>query len=116
MTVTLPATVQIGWKTFTVVAWDHQVALAKQRYGECDHLESTIRVDTSFGDMQIIETFLHELFHAAFDVGQANQDRTNTAETFTEEFAIGFLASWLTTILKQNPELIGLLAQGIAAK
>lgn len=106
----LPKTVLVGWKTFDIEIWHPQLAKEKNRYGECDHAGSVIRIDIQYGNKQTLETLIHELLHAAIDVGGINQDKTKDG-SFTEEHIVSYMASWLTTLLVQNPILSLLMWQ-----
>lgn len=106
--INLPESVKIGWKTYHVEVWNHDVAQARLHYGQCDHSASTIRIDTHFGDEQTLETFLHEIFHAFIDVGGMHQMKT---KNFDEEPVVKYCASWLMTVLSDNPQVADLIHQ-----
>ena len=107
MTYELPATIKVGWKIFTLEVWDPVDAARAHKYGECDHLAGVIRIDRRYGDAQFAETLLHELMHAAFDIGGIS--RVNPDDRFSEEAVVSFLSTWMMTIFADNPWLLGFL-------
>lgn len=107
MTYELPNTVKVGWKTFALEVWDSVDAARAHKYGECDHLAGVIRVDRRYGDAQFAETLLHELMHAAFDIGGINRVRDD--ERYSEEAVVSFLSTWMMTLFCDNPWLLGFL-------
>lgn len=106
----LPKTLKVGWKIFTIEVWDPVQAAADHKYGECDHLAKIIRVDVTHGTRQAVETLLHECFHAAFDIGGANESKCTE-----EEFLVNYTASWLMTMIIDNPILLDVLKQAVDA-
>jgi cob(I)alamin adenosyltransferase len=109
LTVPFPTTIKVGWKKFHVEQWEPLHASRAGMYGECDHLAGVIRVDTSHGPHQALETLLHECYHAAFDVGGISRlhDREHT---YTEEAVVSYLASWHMTLLADNPHLVAYIS------
>lgn len=104
-----PTSIKVGWKRFRVQVWSPEVAAANHRYGECDHVEATIRVDLSKGPLQAAETLIHECLHAALDVG-ASTAREPDAAKYDEESIVRFLASWTMTLFVDNPALAAYVA------
>lgn len=104
----LPETVLVGWKTFKVEDWDPKLAASSRRYGECDHTPAIIRIDTSHSPEQVLETLLHELYHAAIEVGGLV---AGPGPQWDEERVVTYFASWQSTLLKQNPTLAKLIWQ-----
>lgn len=108
--VRLPVRVKVGWKMFTVVEWDPAVAEAQNKYGECDHINRTIRVDTTRGVRQTAETLWHECLHAAFDISGAHDAPGADGDRYTEEQVVSVFGSWSMTMFVDNPELVRFLA------
>ncbi len=108
-----PTRVKIGWKRFTVLEWHPETARAAHKYGECDHIEATIRVDTSHGPLQAVETLWHECLHAAVDVGGAHASPRDD-DMYDEEHIVSYLGSWSITILNDNPQLLAYMAWAAA--
>jgi hypothetical protein len=106
--ITLPKTVQVGWKTFKVEVWDPVAAANARRYGECDHIPAIIRIDVTHGDAQTMECLLHELIHAAIEVGSLSHG--DLPMQWDEERVVSFMGSWLSTLLRHNPEIAKLVA------
>lgn len=100
-----PTHVKIGWKRFKIEVWDPVGAAREHMYGQCDHLASTIRVDTSHGPHQALETLIHECYHAAFDVGGISRVEGND-HRYTEEAVVSYLAGWHMTLMADNPHLL----------
>ena len=99
----LPASVKVGPWVYRIEAWHTHHANSRGRYGECEHQTRTIRVDASYGPIQTAQTLMHELMHAvcgAWHVHDADdEERTVTA-----------LSTGLTSVLVDNPGLLGWFA------
>ena len=99
----LPASVKVGPWVYRIEAWHTHYANSRGRYGECEHQTRTIRVDASYGPIQTAQTLMHELMHAvcgAWHVHDADdEERTVTA-----------LSTGLTSVLVDNPGLLGWFA------
>lgn len=105
----LPAHVTVGWKRFAIEVWDPKVAAALHRYGECDHIAAVIRLDLTHSDEQVMETLIHEMLHAAVEVGALSHG--DSPMHWDEERVVSFMGSWLSTMLLQNPEVAKLFAK-----
>ena len=92
----LPASVKIGHRTYKIEDWNPRGSVAAHRYGECSHLESTIRVATIYGSVNAGETLLHEIMHAAWCFVRL-QDADD------EESTVGPLANALSAVWIDNP-------------
>jgi cob(I)alamin adenosyltransferase len=100
-----PTQIKVGWKIFKVEVWDPVDAAREHMYGRCDHLVSTIRIDTSYGPHQALETLIHECYHAAFDVGGISRVEGND-HRYSEEAVVSYLAGWHMTLMSDNPHLL----------
>jgi len=102
--IVLPKQIKVGGLTYQVVTWHPSGAQAARRFGECSHLELTIRVDDVHGAERTREVFLHELLHAighVFGPDHLPQDLDQSKEVY-----VGATAMGLTAVLADNPELV----------
>jgi hypothetical protein len=99
----LPKRVRISAFDFTVEDWKPHSATASGRFGEFSCLEQVIRVDTSVNKIKVLDTFLHEIFHAIY-WAYGIEDGDN------EERTVGMLATAMTQVLRDNPSLHGLIS------
>lgn len=106
----IPEYVMIGWKRFDIRVWDPELASAKHQYGECDHVKQVISLDMTHSEQQIVETLIHEMLHATYDVGcfKRNDDDNHR---FDEERTVSFTSHWLCTMLSQNPAVTTMINQ-----
>ena len=99
--VKIPKRIKVGFRVFTIEDWHHEMARRAGLWGECDHNESTIRVDTSAGPVQTMETLLHELMHASWNIAGADYVKEPS-----EEYLVSMQSAGLTAVLLDNPDLI----------
>lgn len=78
------------------------------RYGECDHLNKTIRVCRDHGVRKSAETFLHEMFHAIFA-------EWTIEEGDKEERIVTTLGSAMCCAMRDNPEAFEWLKDAVAS-
>lgn len=104
----LPKQVKIGWRIFTIEAFDRLEAIGRDRYGECNKVSGVIRVDTVHGPRQTAETLLHEIMHAMFSVWALR-------EKDGEEEIVGTASHALCSVWVDNPEVLAWIASQLTA-
>ncbi len=95
----LPALVKIGARDYWIEDWHPTAASAVRKYGETDHQNFIIRVDTSFPRAQTADTLLHEILHAIWGERQLEDEDK-------EERTVATLASGLCAVMRDNPDLM----------
>jgi hypothetical protein len=100
----LPETVRIGSHDYALVRMPALETSSKNRWGECSHIEATIRISEAFPTpTKLIETFLHEMLHGLwFTHSVYDEDR--------EEQTCDKVAKGLTCLFRDNPWLAGWIA------
>ena len=104
--INLPEEIRIGYRTYQVVEWNAEVAKASGKYGECDHLELVIRLDVTHGDVEVMNTLIHEILHAIFAVTGISE-----VTEWKEEYLVSAQASCLTQVMIDNPDLMKFLSK-----
>ena len=94
----LPKKVKIANHIFNIIDWHPDIASAKQRFGECDCDQLTIRVSTIFPDSHVKETLLHEINHAIFWA-------YNIKSKDNEERIVTMVSVGLSQVLQDNPKI-----------
>lgn len=101
-----PTSVRVGYRDFDVVEWDRKDAEASGRYGECDKANAIIRVSTDRGSVKAANTLIHEILHAAWDIG----DMPGKVD---EEKVVTVLANQLSQVWRDNPGLVAYLTDAL---
>lgn len=104
MAAELPQSLRVGYLDYTIEDWKPSEAYVNGRYGECDRHHLVIRVRADLPPTRKAETLLHEVLHAAYDMG-------HVADKDEEEQTVAVLASQLAQIWRDNPDLIRFLEQ-----
>lgn len=106
----MPYQILVGWKIYRVEVWNHELAEAHHKYGECDHVAGVIRIDLHYGHRQAAETLMHEILHAIYCVGCLVAQREVTEPmNVSEEHVVSYTASWLAAVMVANPALLAYL-------
>lgn len=105
MTAKRPATLRIGGLDYTVKEWNKQAAENAGCWGLCDRTTLTILVCEGLPPQREAEVLLHEVLHAAYDVGGLNA----IAEHLSEERLVGVLTYQLIAVWRDNPQLVAYL-------
>ena len=69
-------------------------------FGDFTYLQTQIRVDSRLEGGALVDTLLHELFHAIWSIGQLKEKDQE------EERAVAVMASYMTQILRDNPNVV----------
>ncbi len=103
----LPESVRISWRTYRIEQWHPVAAATVSRYGEIDHVDCVIKVDTSYGYAQTVETLIHEVFHGIWTMANMHD-----AAKPSEEFIVGITANGFTQVLLDNPAFRRFITSG----
>lgn len=89
-----PKNIKVGYKDYTV-----EVAPLRDRYGECDKEKRKILYAPGQSKLERLNTILHEIDHAAWDVGGLD-------DTEPEEKVVTVLNNVRTGVFRDNPKLM----------
>lgn len=95
----MPATIRVGYRDCQVIDWSPAEATAADAYGDFDRLTGVIRVRADMGAQFLAEILLHEVLHAAYEMGDLDKGDS-------EEKIVTVFAKQLTQIIRDNPDLI----------
>lgn len=87
-----PTVVKIGFIDYSIEDWAPAKAAAAHRYGECDHVALTIRVDRTHDARMAANTLTHEILHAVWT--QSNLKDEDEEERVVSTHANGICAAW----------------------
>lgn len=107
----LPTSVKIGYIVYDIVDWNHEIADARNNYGEIDYVKNTIKVDTEHGGVKAANTLLHEIIHGVHRSASAHE-----VEGATEEFLTCIYADGLTQVFMDNPDVLDFIKESCNAK
>ena len=93
---TVPTSIKVGYRTYSVSLMDHWESTDKQAFGRCDNNGGRIELDAHMDAPKAANTLLHELMHAVWYVW--GMDRK-----VEEEPAVTIMSNGLTTIMRDNP-------------
>ncbi len=100
-----PSTVRVGYQTVTIEL-THPSELNFTKLGTYCGSTALIKICDDLNEVQTVQTFLHELFHAMYFTSGLSSRASND-----EEPTVDTLSCMLTQILRDNPGLFeGLLA------
>ena len=102
----LPGMIKIGYMDFTLESWDARAANSARRYGECSHIEQTIRVEFCHG-RKSANTLIHEIMHAVAAM-------QNVEDGATEEQFVTSVANGLSTVWRDNPDVFAWIGKTLA--
>ena len=100
----LPATIKVGYRDYTVEAWEPITASANRRLGESDHFGLMIRVRADIPAQIKAEVLLHEILHCAWWVG-AVEDKDD------EERTVSVVANVMSQVWRDNPEFVAFMSE-----
>lgn len=103
----LPATVRILHSNYDINIHPQQVLKDRGHLGDIEYESRSINI-VEQPATEIADTFIHELLHGlfhAFDLSHGDEDKDN------EEHIVTVLATGLTTVMKDNPQLFGILQE-----
>jgi len=94
----LPKSVKVACYTIHLENWHPHSANASRRYGEFSSMEQLIKVDLSSTNDTVINTLIHELFHAIYWAYSIMDDDK-------EERTVEMLATGWQQVMVDNPKL-----------
>ena len=103
----LPTSIKFGSKTIKIEFIEKEEADKKKIFGEYHHKTKTMILDKSLDNSEIIDTTIHEIFHALLDFYYVDLRAKD------EEIACSVLASGLCNILYQNQDLLEFLYKSL---
>lgn len=98
----IPASIRVGYKTYTVGDMDKVRHMECGRYGEMNAIKSTVAIHRLGDITEDGNTMLHELLHCcywAMDISDKDDEESTVAK----------LANGLTQVWQDNPDLIAFL-------
>lgn len=101
----LPKTVMVGYRPYSIEAWPSQLATAAERYGECDRMNGIIRLRVDTPIQTTANTLLHEVMHACYENGAVG--------TADEEKTVTILTNQLCQVIRDNPDLLDWLKKAL---
>jgi hypothetical protein len=104
----LPASIRVGPFDYAIERMTSNQSASMRRWGEFSSMESVIRVSTNFPTaVKAVDTLLHEVGHAIwFAWGIEKGD--------DEERVVGNAAMGWVTVYRNNPWLLGWIAECLA--
>lgn len=101
---TMPKTVRVGAYDYTIEVLTSREAGALGVYGHCAHYDLAIRIADDLHVQHVVNTLVHEIFHAicwvyGSTVVEGNEGESE--ESFVNQGANGFMQVW-----RDNPELM----------
>lgn len=100
-------TIRIGYRDCKVEAWPTDDAIESGAFADYDAAQQLIRVRTDLPPQLTAECLLHEVIHAAYDVGCLD-----VADS--EERVVSVLGAQLSQVIRDNPDLIAYLQYALA--
>lgn len=102
----LPQTIRIGIFDWRLVLMDLQEASFKQRFGECDYNELTIRIQRDMPHpTKFLDTLLHEICHAIISSYNIEIKPADAQQDICEEQLVSQFALALAQVFLDNPAL-----------
>lgn len=103
----MPFQLKVGSITYRVVEWPYQETLALNADGQCDLIRRIIRVREDMNRDDKARTFLHEILHAAYNMG-------NLADGESEEKVVTVLANQMAQIWRDNPDFVAFMNDALS--
>lgn len=76
-------------------------------FGDFTYLQSQIRVDSRLKSTALVDTLLHEILHAIWALGHLK------SKAQKEERAVAVIATYLTQVIRDNPDLMKWIAKNL---
>ena len=91
--------VRIGHRRYRIQEWSDAELVTTDSYGQCDKQRGIIYICTHLDAIVVADTFLHEIMHAVWH-------EYNLQDDDREERIVHTLATGLTQVMHDNPELL----------
>lgn len=93
----LPEKIKVGYADISIHPMKSLEGLSHGCYGHFSESELCIRIITDMSPMVVMNTLIHEVFHACFFVGGLQDDDD-------EERTVNTLANVYSQVVRDNPE------------
>lgn len=95
--------VKVGPTDFSI----EYVPLNDEIFGDFSYINSRIRIEENLKGTALVDTVLHEILHAIWKLGQLKDKRED------EERAVAIMATYLTQVLRDNPNMLTWLKKNL---
>tara|TARA_R100000951_G_C2623429_1_gene175272 strand:- start:584 stop:883 length:300 start_codon:yes stop_codon:yes gene_type:complete len=95
--------VKVGPTDFSI----EYVPLNDELFGDFSYINSRIRIEENLKGTALVDTVLHEILHAIWKLGQLKDKRED------EERAVAIMATYLTQVLRDNPNMLTWLKKNL---
>jgi len=95
--------VKVGPTDFSI----EYVPLNDEIFGDFSYINSRIRIEENLKGSALVDTVLHEILHAIWKLGQLKDKRED------EERAVAIMATYLTQVLRDNPNMLTWLKKNL---
>lgn len=102
--------VKIGYQEITLIDQESTFQNTFDSYGEFDHRKNTITISKDLSDLDYSCTLIHEIVHAVCYYYGLTQSGQPLDTENKEEIVVNNISNGLTSVLKDNPFILKLLA------
>jgi Zn-dependent peptidase ImmA (M78 family) len=102
--------VKIGYQEITLIDQESTFQNTFDSYGEFDHRKNTITISKDLSDLDYSCTLIHEIIHAVCYYYGLTQSGQPLDTENKEEIVVNNISNGLTSVLKDNPLILKLLA------
>jgi len=103
----LPKSIRVGYRDYAIESWVPALASAAGRWGECDRMNMVIRIRDDLLPSVTAEVLLHEVIHAAYQMGALDSDDK-------EERVVEVLGNQLAQVWRDNPEFVVFMSEALS--
>jgi hypothetical protein len=103
----LPKSIKVAYKTYQIVELTDVESEQHRASGQTMHLLGRITINLGTGTREAAETLQHEILHAVWSLWKISRDGVK------EEDAIGPLACGLSTVWRDNPDVLAWIGHHI---
>jgi|TARA_R110000772_G_scaffold218902_1_gene329491 hypothetical protein len=96
--------IKVGPTDFSV----EYVPLNEELFGDFSYITSRIRIEENLKGPPLVDTVIHEVLHAIWKLGQLKDKKED------EERAVSVMATYLTQVLRDNPEFMPWIKKNLA--
>lgn len=102
--------VKIGYQEIALIDQESTFQNTFDSYGEFDHRKNTITISKDLSDLDYSCTLIHEIVHAVCYYYGLTQSGQPLDTENKEEIVVNNISNGLTSVLKENPFILKLLA------